>query len=224
MPVGLGSDYWARPRGGAGRWWRTGLGGCAPASAAPSALVQAIACAIAQVEGPNPLLDPTNNPGRLRAGPGQIGTSYGFAVFPDLATGWRALYARVQSGINAGQSLSTFFAGVPCNNPPGNTCGGYAPAADSNQPNVYAGIVGSQVGVSTGVPLAQLQAAYDGGSTLPPSSGDQAAGDAFTGLSVDTGWSMLPIVEDFGALSAADPLTLAVGAVLAVSVLWAVTR
>lgn len=219
----MDSGYWLRPRGGAG-WWRTGLGGCAPASAAPSALVQSIACAIAQMEGSNPLLDSTNNPGRLRAGPGQVGTSYGFAVFPDLATGWDALYKRVQSGINAGQTLGTFFGGVPCSNPPGNTCGGYAPAADSNQPNVYASFVGSQVGVSTGVPLAQVQAAYDGGAAVPPASGDQAPAGGSTGLISDVLSGNYPTLDVTGGAGGVDPVYLAAGAVLAVGVIWALTR
>ena len=59
----------------------------------------AIAQAIYQMEGSGPTTIATrnNNPGNLRSGPGQIGTNGGFAVFPDMATGWAALDNQIES-------------------------------------------------------------------------------------------------------------------------------
>jgi hypothetical protein len=103
-----------------------------------------------------------NNPGCLRAGPGQIGTSgQGFAIFPDASTGWSALDSQIQYNISLGLNMNQFFAGEAGVYP------GYAPSVDSNNPAQYASNVASWMGVDTTTPLAQLQAAYDnsGGST-----------------------------------------------------------
>ena len=93
-----------------------------------------------------------NNPGNLRAGVGQTGTdSRGFAIFPDYQTGYNALLNQEQLNIDKGLTLSQFFGGEP------GVYAGYAPAADSNQPNVYTSNVASWLGIPSDVPLADLQ-------------------------------------------------------------------
>lgn len=125
-----------------------------------SSLVAQIAAAITRQEGANPAY---NNPGNLRAGPGQVGTSpNGLAIFPDMATGEAALENQVQLNINRGLTLEEFFAGKP------GVYAGYAPAADSNQPNVYAANVSQWTGIPTDVPLNTLSAG--GGSASPSDS------------------------------------------------------
>lgn len=156
----LGSSdpfYWSRPRG-MGR-----LGITSNPNAASSPLVNSIATAISQQEGygaPNSACTSINNPGCLRAGPGQTGTSaQGFAIFPDASTGWSALDSQVQYNINQGVNLQQFFGG-------GNGYPGYAPSADSNNPTAYANFVASKVGIDTTTPLNQLQATYDSGGNV----------------------------------------------------------
>ena len=119
-----------------------------------SSLVSGIASAIQQMEGwfPGSVSYRNNNPGNLRSGPGMIGTSGGYAVFPDVATGQAALDAQVQTNINRGLTLQQFFAG-------GNGYAGYAPSTDNNTPTVYANFVASQVGINTTTPLSQLAGA-----------------------------------------------------------------
>ena len=122
-------------------------------------LTTSIAQAIAQQEGfnkPGTLAQRNNNPGNLRSGPGQTGTSGGFAVFPDAASGWSALDHQVDLNIGRGLTLQQFFAG-------GNGYPGYAPSADSNNPTAYANFVASQAGISASVPLNTLQ--LSGGDT-----------------------------------------------------------
>ena len=158
--------YWKRPRGMGGAWWRNlrGLGITANPNGSSSTLVNQLASAIATQEGygaANSACTSINNPGCLRAGPGQTGTSaQGFAVFPDADTGWSALDSQIQSNINLGVNLQQFFAGEPGVYP------GYAPSADSNNPSAYANNVASAVGISTTTPLSQIQSTYDGSSPI----------------------------------------------------------
>jgi hypothetical protein len=126
-------------------------------------LVQDLAGAIARQEGANPAY---NNPGALRTPssgpwPGQIDTSpSGFAIFSNYASGEAALESQVQTNINRGLTLNQFFAGqrdasgnvIPGGYP------GYAPAADSNQPNVYTAHVSQWAGVPSDVPLNSIDA------------------------------------------------------------------
>jgi hypothetical protein len=208
----LSSAYRSHPRGQSGRWWGNRARGLGCAAASSSAIVNAISCAIARMEGSNPLLAANNNPGNLRSGPGQIGTANGFAVFPTLADGWAALTARVQSGIDAGQTLQTFFAGTPCNNPPENTCGGYAPSADSNDPAKYAANVSTWTGIDATVPLAQLQ------SPSIPVSGDSGVlgTDTATGYATDSGSADSGVSSAVSSLAdslGVDPLVLGLAAV-----------
>jgi len=169
-----------------GVWWKRGMG--ATASASP--FVTSMANAIATEEGygaPNSACTSINNPGCLRAGPGQTGTSaQGFAIFPDPATGYAALDNQIQTNINLGLNMDTFFAGKPGVYP------GYAPSADSNNPTQYASFVASQLGVDPNTPLSQLQASYDAGGSVatsgPPAILDltSASGSSDTGDSGDS--------------------------------------
>ncbi len=126
-------------------------------------LVTDISAGITRQENANPAF---NNPGNLRAGPGQTGTSAnGIAIFPDWSTGEAALERQVQLNIDRGLTLSEFFGGKPGVYP------GYAPAADSNQPNIYTAHVSSWEGIPADVPLSQLQAGYQ--------AADSGAADLF---------------------------------------------
>lgn len=115
-------------------------------------LTISIAQAIYQMEGsgPNTIATRNNNPGNLRSGVGQIGTNGGYAVFPDMATGWNALYHQIDLNIARGLTLYEFFAGKP------GVYAGYAPSADSNDPINYANFVASRTGIDPSVPLNQL--------------------------------------------------------------------
>lgn len=77
-----------------------------------------------------------NNPGNLRAGPGQVGENGGFAVFASQDDGYSALQAWITSHVAAHPDW-TFF----------DLFNVYAPSADSNQPSAYAEFVASQIGV-----------------------------------------------------------------------------
>lgn len=123
-------------------------------------LVQSIAQAIANMEGFNSagsVAQRNNNPGNLRTW-GNYPVVDGYAQFPDLATGWNALYSQIQTNIGRGLTLQTFFGGqrdasgnvIPGGYP------GYSPSADSNNPAGYAQYVAGQVGISPTVPLNSL--------------------------------------------------------------------
>jgi hypothetical protein len=94
-----------------------------------------------------------NNPGALTAGPGQIGTSGGLAVFPDLATGQAALEHQVSLNVSRGLTLDQFFGG-------GTTSSGYYPgyatAAAGNDPATYAANVAAWAQIPSDVPLNAL--------------------------------------------------------------------
>lgn len=112
-----------------------------------------IAVAIAEVEGwftPGTLAQRNNNPGNLRRW-GSLPTSGGFAVFASADAGWQALRRQVELNIGRGLSLDQFFGG-------GNGYDGYAPAKDSNRPDVYARTVGAKVGIPTSVPIRDATA------------------------------------------------------------------
>jgi hypothetical protein len=71
-----------------------------------------LAQAIAQMEGFNTagtLAQRNNNPGNLRSSPLATGTSGGFAVFPDIATGWQALDAQIALDASRGLTLEQFI-------------------------------------------------------------------------------------------------------------------
>lgn len=106
-----------------------------------------IAAAIARQEGGG--CGPNNNPGNLRNW-GSLPTSRGFAVFPTCDAGWSALRQQVQRNVDRGLTLEEFFGGKPGVYP------GYAPAADQNQPAVYAANVSTWTGIPQNVPLNEL--------------------------------------------------------------------
>jgi hypothetical protein len=115
--------------------------------------VSSLASAIAQMEGyntPGTLAQRNNNPGNLRSGPGQVGTSGGFAVFATPDDGWAALDNQIQVNAGRGLTLNEFFAGKPGVYP------GYAPSADANNPAAYAAFVASQTGADPNTPLNSL--------------------------------------------------------------------
>lgn len=112
-----------------------------------------MATAIAQMEGygtPGVWATINNNPGNLRSGVGQIGTNGGFAVFATPEDGYAALDNQIQLNISKGLTMDQFFGGLPGVYP------GYAPAADSNNPNQYSAFVAGQLGIPTNVPLSQI--------------------------------------------------------------------
>jgi len=171
------------------RWGRPGLGGL---GLGYSTLVTDMAQSIAQFEGftsgASSIAVRNNNPGNLRAGVGQTGTSGGYAVFPDLATGWAALDNQIQLNINKGLTLEEFFAGKPGVYP------GYAPQADSNNPNQYAAFVASQLGIDPNTPLSDLVSGNT--DSTGQSTGDQStggsAGSGSGGAGGDTSGDTLP--------------------------------
>ncbi len=115
-----------------------------------------------------------NNPGNLRAGPGATGVdSRGIAIFPDYATGEAALQHQVDLNISRGLTLDEFFGGKP------GVYAGYAPAADSNNPNQYAATVAGWVGIDPNTPLSAVgdPGVIDTGA----SEGSPAAEEAFSG-------------------------------------------
>jgi hypothetical protein len=117
-----------------------------------STLVLAIAQAIAQEEGfntPGSIAQRNHNPGNLRSW-GSYAVASGYAQFPDVQTGWNALYSQIQTNIGRNLTLNEFFAGKP------GVYAGYSPSSDNNQPIAYAAIVGSQVGIPVDTPLSQI--------------------------------------------------------------------
>lgn len=125
-------------------------------------LIDSISQAIATMEGfykAGSISQRQNNPGDLRSW-GSYPVVNGYVQFPDAATGWAALNQQVQLNINRGLTLEEFFGGKP------GIYGGYAPAADSNQPSVYAQFVGTQAGIPVDVPLNQIGGGISG--PLPP--------------------------------------------------------
>lgn len=149
-----------------------------------------------------------NNPGNLRAGPGATGTdAAGYAVFPDLATGWAALRNQIQLNIGRGLSLSEFFGGKP------GVYAGYAPAADANNPGQYADVVAGWLSISPSVPLSSYA---DGGpSPAGVPAGDVGGGDWLASL------PSLPALPD---LSAGSPYLVVAGVLVAAAVLLLVVR
>lgn len=109
-----------------------------------------IADAIARMEGfysVGSIAQRNNNPGNLRSGQGQIGSAGGFAVFPDVASGWAALERQIDLNISRGLNLYQFFGGEP------GVYAGYAPSSDSNNPTYYADFVANVTGIDPNLPL-----------------------------------------------------------------------
>lgn len=162
-----------------------------------SDLIAQIAAGIKRQEGfaPGTLAYRNNNPGNLRplpnGWPGQVGVdASGFAVFGSLADGEAALDRQIQTNIDRGLTLNEFFAGKP------GVYAGYAPAADKNQPNVYASNVAGWAGIDPNVPLVSLLAS-SGSPVIQdfPATSDEVPPDDYTA-------GMIPF----------DPLYIALGA------------
>jgi len=177
-------------------------------------LTDSLVQAIERFEGfftPGSVAQRNNNPGNLRAGPGQIGTDAGgYAIFPDVATGEAALANQINLNISRGLSLNTFFAGqrdssgnvVPGGYP------GYAPSADSNNPAQYAATVAGWIGIDPAAPLNTLAGTQDGSSGIP----------AVTPLP-DVFGSILGAPGDGGGVSTAAIVALALVGVAAIVVM-----
>lgn len=129
-------------------------------------LVELLADAITKFEGGGPadLNMRNNNPGNLRTW-GSYPVVNGYVKFPDMATGRAALEKQIQLNIRRGLSLSEFFAGKP------GVYGGYAPAADANNPNNYANTVAAWLGISPTIALNSpgLTASLDFPAAVTPS-------------------------------------------------------
>ncbi len=143
------------------------------------ATIADLANAIARFEGflvPGSIAQRDNNPGNLRAGPGQVGTdSGGYAIFPDVATGQAALERQIQLNIDRGLTLDQFFGGLP------GVYSGYAPAADKNNPGQYSATVAGWLGIDNKTPLSQV---IGGGSSAAASdlTGDTSGGSTFSSI------------------------------------------
>ena len=179
-----------------------------------SAFTSSLASSIARFEGygvAGSVAQRNNNPGNLRAGPGQTGTdANGYAIFPDAATGYAALDNQIDLNISRGLTLNQFFAGEPGVYP------GYAPSGDSNNPSQYATTVAGWMGIDPNVPLTTLAggsvAAPVASSAAPPVASDD------TGAASDSGDDSA-VTPDVGV-----PSTVLVGGAIALAglaVWWA---
>jgi hypothetical protein len=76
-----------------------------------------------------------NNPGNVKSGPGQTGTSGGYATFASFADGWSALQQLItkRAAQHPDWDFYDFFSS-------------YAPASDNNDPNAYAEYVANYAG------------------------------------------------------------------------------
>lgn len=90
------------------------------------------------------------NPGNLRWSKYMIGQDGGFAMFPDYATGWKALVFQVEIAAQGKSKVyrpdMTFYDFFAV----------YAPASDNNAPRQYAEQVAKHVGVSPFTKIKQL--------------------------------------------------------------------
>jgi hypothetical protein len=121
-------------------------------------LTESISQAIATMEGwfkPGTIAQRNNNPGNLRMW-GNLPVVDGYAVFPTPDAGWAALNRQVDLNISRGLSLQEFFSGKA------GVYGGYAPAADANDPRGYAQYVAGQIGVDPTIPLNRVGSGSDG--------------------------------------------------------------
>jgi hypothetical protein len=163
-------------------------------------LADQLANAIARVESgnfdPNSIAMKNNNPGNLRSW-GNYPVVNGFVQFPDYATGMQALQTQAQKNIDRGLTLTEFFAGKP------GVYGGYAPAADNNQPGSYAQTVASWLGISTDQQLNQV--------------GDSAAATAASDGSVNFD---VPDILSGGGDSGVSPTVVAAAVIGGAALLW----
>jgi hypothetical protein len=129
--------------------------------------VESVAQAIAGFEGlgkEGSVAQRNNNPGNLKAGPGQVGTDEGgYAIFPDMQTGWAALRSHISRHSTEDLTLREYFGGKP------GVYKGYAPKADKNDPENYASVVAKRLGVTPDTKLADVVGggAGGGGGLMP---------------------------------------------------------
>lgn len=105
--------------------------------------VQRFAESIANMEGfykKGSLAQRNNNPGNLRSW-GTRPTLKGFALFDTPEQGWKALRSQIAKNIARKLTMHEFFAGKE------GGYGGYAPAADKNNPRKYAVFVARNLGI-----------------------------------------------------------------------------
>lgn len=129
--------------------------------------VSELAEAIARFEGfgkPGSLATRNNNPGNIRSW-GSLPTRDGYVVFPTPEAGWAALERQVGLNVARGLTMEEFFAGKP------GVYGGYAPAADANDPGNYARTVAGWLGINVERPLAE----YLGAGPPDPRIGQPSA-------------------------------------------------
>jgi len=170
-----------------------------------------LAAAITRMEGScsAPGVCRNNNPGNLRAyAAGQPVDSRGIRIFPDYQSGYDALLTQERVNISKGLTVDEFFGGKPGVYP------GYAPAADRNNPNVYAGNVSSWLGIPRDVPLSQLV----GGSSAAVDGQLWTVGTGAGADSVSSeGWTadaLLPAPDESLSPLAWGAIALSVGAAL----------
>ena len=161
-----------------------------------------LAEAIAQMENTNPGL---NNPCALTAAPSsycQTGTQGIMAVFCTLQDGWNACNNQIQTNVNRGLNLSTFFGGSP------GVYAGYSPAAAGNDPTTYANTVAGWLGIDTTTTLSDLSSSQ----LYYSPSGSSGGGSSATAVSlpsIDLS-SMLSGNFDLSSLFS-DPIVLGIG-------------
>jgi hypothetical protein len=121
-------------------------------------LTDTLAQSIATMEGffqAGTLAQRNNNPGNLRAGAGQVGTdANGFAIFPDVQTGWSALYRQISLDSSRGLDLSGFITK-------------YAPPSQ-NDTGSYLNYLTGQLGVPSTTLLSDLGAGDAGNPPQAP--------------------------------------------------------
>lgn len=118
-----------------------------------SGKIAAFAVAIAKAEGfyvPNTIPAKSNNPGDLKVPGSAKTTPGGITIFESLEDGWSALYHQLEiivTGRSAVYSLDMTIKQMGDK---------WAPAADKNQPGVWAQNVAAALGVPVTTPLRQV--------------------------------------------------------------------
>lgn len=93
-----------------------------------------------------------NNPGNLRMW-GLYPVIEGYVKFPNVSTGWKALYTQVNRNVfQRGLTFLEFFAGKP------GVYFGFAPTDDGNHPKKYAQFVAGEFNVPIDTVIRDLAA------------------------------------------------------------------
>lgn len=186
-------------------------------------LISAMAAFITQHEGNNPAFAGNFNPGNLiyvQGGwnyPGAVPGAGGFAKYPDAATGQAALEHQIQVQVNNGQTLTQFFNQYAPGNTQNAAGGVQTPAATQ----AYISQASSALGIPVDVPLNQVQSgSYDPSlfaSSDPSATGtdpSMSVGDSIDTTTTDTGATLGDIISN------TDPMILAIGGIVAASILY----